>query len=391
MESGQLAKKVEWMEDQRRKENELVKALKEEAHDLAGELNGVKDQLGEMGAGIARLSALAGRIREFDESLHRHREEIGRQIEDLELRRESRDQQLAETRRSEIDELNEKIASVRETMNALVPIEESLETRKEEEQRLSRLVDQLTKRLEDLEDSRQDLLRQISSIETARAKESTRVADLQSETANLRNQLESLEGSKEAHSDRMRSLEARIQEVSVAESSRNESVQAWTENQSRRLVDFERSWKDWLKKFEEFDRKAQVLDERMAKYEETFRGVKQVEKRLESVIDRMERRVNEITEMQRLSDDRLRQEWANFQADDQKRWNTFKLGSEERWREHDRVHGKLASSVEASETNIDELLVTLERIESAGATRVKELLEIVRSWVDRIETGGRSG
>ena len=48
---------------------------------------------------------------------------------------------------------------------------------------------------------------------------------------------------------------------------------------------------------------------------------------------KLERRINEVTEMQRLAEDRLRQEWVSFKTDDQKRWTGYSLSSEESFRD----------------------------------------------------------
>jgi hypothetical protein len=44
---------------------------------------------------------------------------------------------------------------------------------------------------------------------------------------------------------------------------------------------------------------------------------------------KFERRINEITEMQRLAEDRFRQEWVTFKADDQKRWTSYTISQDE--------------------------------------------------------------
>src|SRR4030067_1513890 len=64
---------------------------------------------------------------------------------------------------------------------------------------------------------------------------------------------------------------------------------------------------------------------------------------LDKALEGMARNVGEIVEMQRLSDDRHKQEWAVFQAEDQKRWSAFRGAHDERWREHDRIHEKQAA------------------------------------------------
>jgi hypothetical protein len=50
----------------------------------------------------------------------------------------------------------------------------------------------------------------------------------------------------------------------------------------------------------------------------------------------LERRINEVAEMQRLSEERFRQEWNSWISDDQKRWRQFTLTNDDTWRTHDK-------------------------------------------------------
>jgi hypothetical protein len=97
-------------------------------------------------------------------------------------------------------------------------------------------------------------------------------------------------------------------------------------------------------------------------------------------MERTERRINEVTEMQRLSEDRLKHEWTSFLAEDSKRWNAHKLTLDEQWREHARGHEKLTAGVTAHEerlTSDDERLKTME---AETRTRLAELHVMVRGW-----------
>jgi len=53
----------------------------------------------------------------------------------------------------------------------------------------------------------------------------------------------------------------------------------------------------------------------------------------EEINQRLERRINEITEMQRLTEDRFRQEWMTFKSEDSKRWTNYTLSQEEQLRD----------------------------------------------------------
>ena len=60
---------------------------------------------------------------------------------------------------------------------------------------------------------------------------------------------------------------------------------------------------------------------------------------------KLERRIAEISEMQRLAEDRVRQEWVAFKADEQKRWTSHSLSLEEAMRDMRKDLDKLEGRV----------------------------------------------
>jgi hypothetical protein len=54
---------------------------------------------------------------------------------------------------------------------------------------------------------------------------------------------------------------------------------------------------------------------------------------LDDINIRFDRRINELTEMHRLTEERFRQEWISFKTDDQKRWTNYLLTQEEQQQE----------------------------------------------------------
>ncbi len=116
-------------------------------------------------------------------------------------------------------------------------------------------------------------------------------------------------------------------------------------------------------------------------YEETYRGLRQLRDDLAQLMERTERRINEVTEMQRLAEDRLKHEWTSFLAEDSKRWNGHKLTLDEQWREHARGHEKLSAGVAAHEERLTSDDERLKSIEADARHALAELHAMVRSWV----------
>jgi len=176
-----------------------------------------------------------------------------------------------------------------------------------------------------------------------------------------------------------------MSEILAGENERRETLTLWIEKQDRKLMDFERSWNDWEKRFAEFETKAEDLDGRILIYEETHRSLKQMQSELEETLERLERRINEVTEMQRLAEDRNKHEWSSFQADDQKRFNTMKLTTDERWREHNRHHEKSETKVQMLEENVGDVIRMAAEIKEEDRQRTMALFELVRDWLAETE------
>ncbi|MFA9489709.1 MAG: hypothetical protein ACERK1_00585, partial [Anaerolineales bacterium] len=84
-------------------------------------------------------------------------------------------------------------------------------------------------------------------------------------------------------------------------------------------------------------------------------------------------------------EDRNKQEWSSFQADDMKRWNTFKLSSDEQWREHDRRHEKLQVDLEELSSDSTRLIQDYETLRETDRIRLSELVSTMREWLAEIE------
>jgi chromosome segregation ATPase len=222
-------------------------------------------------------------------------------------------------------------------------------------------------------------------MEEGRKQDSRRIADAQSDLGELRKKADTLHGALDSTEDRVRRLETELAELVAAESERREGQLIWAEQQRGRLAEFEKDWKLWEERFLAFEDQATELSNRMLAYEEMYRGLRQLQQELDEVMDRLERRITEVSEMQRLAEDRFKQEWSSFQADEQKRWNSYRLTSDEQWREHERVHGGVDSDVELLDENLSQTMEDLSFIKEFESKQVSELFAVVRKWAETME------
>ena len=160
----------------------------------------------------------------------------------------------------------------------------------------------------------------------------------------------------------------------------------WIEKQELRLIGFEKDWKTWNEAFAEFQKKTEQVNEKMLKYDESYRVMRQTRSELDKMVDRLERRISEIGEIQRIAEDRLKSDWSAYLADDQKRWNTFKLNYDEQWREHERSHDKIQNELRENNENISDSMHSLSKLAGNSQARVMDLLTLVQDWAAEVES-----
>jgi len=391
MEPKQIETQLSWLDEQRRKDNESINRLSEQILTTEERLASQAKQLQDLSSEIARLAGLTTRIHQMDEALGKQRQDFSRQLGEAEDRRTEKEKALEEIRKSDLLPLAKQLEELRSEIEIMDEFKQALNDRREAEIRFTSKIDSLEKTIEDLDAKLEAHSRSQVSLEEGRKQDSRRLGELQTETSEILKRIETMRGEHDSTGDRVRRIEVRVTDLVASENERREAQTVVLDQQNLKLVGFERNWQEWEQRLTHFEKRAADLDERMLAYEEIYRSLKQMQGELDEVVDRLERRINEVTEMQRLADDRMKQEWSSFQADDQKRWNTYKLTADEGWREHDRLHDKIVPQMQLLEENVTDILHALSEIRETDQQRILEIHHLLRDWATEIERRARSG
>jgi SMC interacting uncharacterized protein involved in chromosome segregation len=102
-------------------------------------------------------------------------------------------------------------------------------------------------------------------------------------------------------------------------------------------------------------------------------------------MQRVERRINEVAEIQRLAEERFRQEWTTFKADDQKRWTNYTLSLDEQRSEISRRFERISERVTYIEDSIQEIQDTIVQLNDLNAKSISALLAAVHEWASGYE------
>jgi len=380
MEPGLIEQRLAWMEDQHTKAVQQAAKLTDRVKELEATLAKVSRQGQELSADVSRVTAAASRLKQFEDTLHKHRQEVARMLGEAEERRSAKEKTAQQMHAAELEETSRGIEEIRMDLGLLGEVQQSLETRREEGLKISRTLDVLRKQLDTLMSRDTDRAEALASLDDDHRQEARRSAEAQAELGVHRERVGALVAQAEQLEDQARRVETRLAELAASEGERQQLLSLWLEQQNLRQAEQDHGWREWERRFQAFEKRSHEIDDRILVYEETHRGLRQLRDDLGQLIERTERRINEVTEMQRLAEDRLKHDWTSFLADDAKRWNAYKLTLDEQWREHSRGHEKLSSSLSDHEERLASDDERLHLMEGEARSRLAELHALIREW-----------
>lgn len=180
-------------------------------------------------------------------------------------------------------------------------------------------------------------------------------------------------------------IKSRVQELEASRRELKKEQEDFLEEGALRKTEMEATWKSWLTRFESVEKQSKDLDNQMTKLDTTHRDVKRMQEKLADLSALLDRRVNEITEIQRLADEKFRAEWNTFIADDQKRWTNYTISQKEqsKLRERHVQEGEVRISV--LEDSLQEIEDQLTQISNYSESQLQSLLALMREWAGDLE------
>jgi len=391
MDIEQLAQKMEWLDEERRKDRTSLAALEDRFTRSEGTITTLTQQVKELNDEVARLSSLVGRYSQIEDSIAQLRVEFKRMIESLEKSRSDREREQEKVRLADLESINRSIGEVRKVAEPIADVKKAMAARADEEQRLNRTMDELVKRVEEALRVDEEYHRQQRLTDEAVKQDGKRITDMAAEIATLRKRVEEQRGRVDLVVDSTKKIEVRVGEIQTAEAERKQAQNSWMERASLVQVERDRTWKEWQVRFELIERSGTTLDTQLQSMDNTMRALKRAQDSFDEITQRFERRINEITEMQRLADERFRQEWVTFKADDQKRWTNYTLNQDEVHRESTRQFEKLVGRVTSLEDSSQVLTDAFHTSQAQTHDRLQGLLTAVHAWLEEHQQGKTSG
>jgi chromosome segregation ATPase len=386
MEFEQLVKRLEWLDEEHRKTKSSMITLEERMTALEGKIDTVAKQLKPLPKQIADISNTAARLNQFDAIFKKQREDMNKAIDDIEKRFQKREKEITHRHEKDFEPILKVLNELRQTMDSeFPPIKRDLKARVLEENRLRQEIQELKPPIEAAKRAAEEATIVQHAFDESRKQEAKRVADLQGDIAALRKRIEEAKAKADLNADSWNNMDIRIKELVNSEAERKAAQNAFIDQQSLAHLDRERMYKEWKQRFDSITIQTETFDTQVQALEEMLRSAKRAQESYNELNIKLERRISEVTEMQRLSEDRLRQEWVTFKADDQKRWTGYTLSQDEGTKDLRRALLKLEERIPPLDDSIQTLQDQLHQTADATEQQLQELMNVAHEWLSAYE------
>lgn len=381
MELAQATQMLKWLDEERRKDKALIATLEEATRLQEQQLAQQAAQIQELQATLAGLQGLIAQAAGFEQTVANHKNEM---VFLLDQREEAWKKERAEAerlRKIEAETLADRLGAIEKRLQVLPRYDEELRARQAEERRLNEAFQRLEATVADLSKRTDDRVQAVTYLEEQRRADNRRIAELEQDTTDLRKKIEAqtarvplLEEAIQKHRahidgsvQQLKDFQKAIEEVRVAEFRREQAAKKYTEQAEQVNQELEK-WRTQTQRFVE-------------QYQLNKRALE----RLEGFQARLEKRQNEVAEMQRLAEDRFKRQWEEWQTAQDKEQKKRQILSDEQWRAQEKINQELGSRIGALEVQTQVQRDQLEILLDSRRMEAHHALEYAQGAVERAE------
>ncbi len=378
----QLERRVEWLDNERRNDKTNLASMQNRLTVLETENTNLRKQIKELEMMISQQATQISSLDKYNSQIARVNTELSKQIREGNERTTMNLDEAVKRQKIEVEALKNSIVKLHDVTEQIAPLREEIKTLKVEDTRLGRLIEEQKARITEVSRFDEDYRRSLQMVEENRRQEAKRITEVQGEVASMRKRIDETRNRIESLADNFRSFDTRITKMQTYEKDRKEAQAVFIDTVNSSLVDKERSFKNWEARFQELDTININLTSQTEALEEARLSVSKALSQAEKATQQFERRINEISEVQRLNDERFRQEWASFKSDDLKRWANYMLTYEEQSREGSQDIVEINRQIE----EIKDLVTrNQDALEAINRETVRHVQTILRAYQDSIQ------
>ena len=396
MDLTQLSQMVTWLDEEHRRDREELAKLDQRQQNMLIANQEQARRIQDLEGRLANTTAQLTRFADLEKALQNLKNEITALLDKINDQRLQAEREAERSRMSDREAIARHLSELRKELARMTPLEEELVTRRAEDQRLGEMLQTVRQSVNTVGKELDDRTRSLPYIVEQRTQDNRRISALQTETVELLKRSEALASRFALVEEKLPKVEREIQRLQpVPDVLRNEQS-AFMESQ--RVVDAnrDRQMAVWSEVFAEQKQVLEKQNERLREFQSGFEASGRALAGLEEFRQLITREQKQVSELQRLAEERQRKELAEFVGENEQRWKKETLQWEYNLQEQQKVNRKLAERflpLEIVTVWLQQDLETLWRLQEAlverqqdGAQRILEEVSAAVGSRRKLET-----
>ena len=362
MQINQIASMIEWLDEERRRDKALIATLQERIAQQSDSVDTMQRRVTSVESDQALFKQEALPAKKEHDIIEQVRKDMEQMLENAEARRLTAEREAERRLELQRENIQRAVAELSEKADRLEKQLANISDMQVEGDRLANAMRLLNQEVDDLTKTLEGPDRRLSFLEEQRRTDARRLAEIESELPEYKKSVDSAQPKLALLEELAVRNERRIQDFNNLDRERRDQIQQFIDQQQLLVQQRDQQLAELTKRFGVHDEELQKNIERFEVWAQAYREMKRIVDDFNRIGDRLERRINEASEMQRLSEERFREEWSDWRDEDQKRWRQLTLSSDEVWRNHDREFSAFVKRVDAVEASVPGLASNIERL-----------------------------
>lgn len=384
-EIGELRKRLEWLDEERRKSGRKLAELEQRSVLQERELVTRDRRIQDLEKQLSQVNSQLSRIPMVDAQLAQFRDDIVKMIDQYDKRRIEAERELDRLRRVEHEATTREIADIRKELPAIGRIEQELPLRQAEETRLANLIGVQQNTITQIGTQVENVERSLTFLAEKEKQDSRNIGEIQSALLEISKRWEPITNRLEILGQNLSKVQTTAQTTGEAQVLLRKSISDWTEQVQ--IGEHERNQRlaGWQRAMDEHETAFQRFNQDWVKFNNQYNESRTAVETMRSLQTHLEQQQREANELVRVESKRMESRWEQFTQEDARKWKNFEADSLQRLSINDRREREFREQIAVLEEELERLSVELSvlvRVQTAQSEAIKKW---PLTWLEEVE------
>jgi DNA repair exonuclease SbcCD ATPase subunit len=377
---------VTWLDEEHRRDRAEISRLQQQIESQTGDIVEQARRIQELEGRLASTTAQLGRFTQLEQQIESVKQELGLMIDRSDEGQAQVAREFDRARLSDREAISREISEVRRELPRIGRIEEAVELRKGEEERLVDMImegrNQVNLLVKDLEER----TRQIPFLADQRTGDAKRIAQLQQETVELFKRTEAFSGRFSILEDADRRMNTEIERWRPVFAEVREEQQQFMERLRVEVVERLQVLTRWQEIIDDQRGVVAKNEERLQSFAQSIETARRAANSIPEFQENMRRDQVQVQELQRLAEERVRREMEEFEEEYEKKSRRDGLRQEHLWKEQEKNNKELLDHLPPMLHDLrvhEEMLRLLWKLQEQYGGRY---INAAQLWLDGLQT-----